>query len=272
MVDTNYILNDIGLNKKESIVYETLLRFKSLKVSELSRHVRVSRTSIYASLESLKEKKLIGRVKIDNHYEWEAYNPKLLVDNTKKNLQNLQLILPELSALFENRSNPPRLQDVQYYKTKEGVKKVYEGILNLRKGERVYFIEGSSSTEAKLKKFKSDYIINWQKRFKAKGIILEGLISNRSIHLLTKKLADKKAVEAHKNRMVITYILPEELMDFEIDILQYRHVVAIIAPKQDTSLIIENSGISQAFHKLFLIAKYLGKKIDLNSLLNTEND
>lgn len=56
------ILNKIGLDEKEVIVYLSVLKYSKITASELTKKTKFKRTTIYAVLERLLDKKLIGKM------------------------------------------------------------------------------------------------------------------------------------------------------------------------------------------------------------------
>jgi hypothetical protein len=106
----------------------------------------------------------------------------------------------------------------------------------------------------------------WQNEIKRKGIILEVVVSEKLLDVI--KNASSKMLEAAQGRASITYVLPDEVMDFHSDILVFGHHVAIITPKKQTAVVITDYITSLAFKQLIKVACMVGDKIDLNASIS----
>ncbi|MFA6376112.1 MAG: helix-turn-helix domain-containing protein [Candidatus Paceibacterota bacterium] len=126
------ILQEIGLNKKEAIVYQTLLETGPIEAREIlkkvAQKISTTRSNLYNILAALKEKKLATEKVKKGKNLFEAESPtKLLkvieesVSKTNQAQQNLAMALPELTSLYNLTTQKPV---VQFYEGIEGVKKV----------------------------------------------------------------------------------------------------------------------------------------------------
>jgi len=126
------ILQQIGLNEKEAIVYETLLESGPVEAREIlkkvSKKIKTTRSNLYNIMAALEERGLsIEKIKKGKNL-FEAESPtKLLevleesVKKTNQAQQNLAMALPELSSLYNLTTQKPV---VQFYEGVEGIKKV----------------------------------------------------------------------------------------------------------------------------------------------------
>jgi sugar-specific transcriptional regulator TrmB len=126
------ILQQIGLNEKEAIIYETLLESGPIEAREILRKVSpkisTTRSNLYNILTALKERGLlIEKVKKGKNL-FEAESPtKLLkvmeaaVQITNQAQQSLAMALPELTSLYNLTTQKPV---VQFYEGVDGIKKV----------------------------------------------------------------------------------------------------------------------------------------------------
>lgn len=256
-------LGQFGLTAKEIKVFIALLKMGHVTVSALSRAVGLPRTTLYLLLESLEKREFIHKIRVHNHNEWEAIDPKALYRRTRDNTDDLKDSLPELEKIYGSSVGQSKPSEIIYYRSREGIKKAYEAIFKLNASERAYIIEGSRSTEAKVKVLRKGYILEWQNAFKKRGIILEAIIGERSLKVLD--TVDKEVLQSHIGRMVIASILPDVLMNFDADIISFKDTVVIIIVSKDIAVFIHNHEIAEAFKSLFLIAEQVGKKIDLNT-------
>ena len=260
------ILEDFGLSAKEVAIYITLLKLQNSNISNLSRKSGMPRTTLYPLLNKLLKRGLVNIIHMGNHDEWEAMDPKELYQKTKSSLKNLEEAIPALELLRGSLVGHKKSSDILFYKSKEGIKKAYESVFKLHPYERVYSIEGNCSIEAKKDYFSSKYTINWQSKIKDKKIVWEGLLGEKSLEIV-KKIDNIEILKNSLGRMVIGTLLPDNLMDFDSDIISFKDVLIITIVSQNTTIFINNKEAAKAFQNLFLIAQQAGKKVDLNSYI-----
>lgn len=258
------IIESLGLEPKEADVFLALTELGRSTISGLARKLKMPRTSLYNAIEKLSGDGFIGEVKVGNHKEWEAVSPKAFYRKTKERIEDLQDIIPELEKL---RGGDKRHQEseILFYKGREGVRKAYDSILALPKGERVYSIEGFPSVEAKSRRLRRSYMLEWQVAFKKSGLVWETAISEETLGVV-KKL-DKELLEYHLGRPVIVHIIPAGLMKFSGEIISYKNTLIITSVERDLTIIINNDAVAEMFRNLFTIILTAGKKIDFNAFI-----
>lgn len=261
-------LAGIGISAKESSIFIALLELQRANISALGRKTGIPRTTLYSALEKFLIKGIAQKVRVGNHTEWGAVPPEELYRVAKNNLQDLKESLPELEKLYGFVSDEVKPAEILIYKSKEGLRKAYQNILNLRRFDRVYTIEGNKSVNAKLKNLDS-FVIDWQEAFKKRGIILEGIIGEKSLELI--KQAPKKVLQSHIDRKVITTILPSEIMDFDADIIMFKNTAVITVTERNLSFIIHNREIADTLKHLFLALQGIGRRVDMNAYLKNLN-
>lgn len=255
-------LASLGFEPKETAVLVALYRSGRSTVSRLSRTINMPRTTIATVLESLAKKAAIFRVRVGNHHEWEAVEPKMLYHGAEESLRAFKILLPELETMNQG-GKEARGAKILFYRGTTAMQQVFNKMLELKRGDRVYSFEGSRSTAAKLKVFKDSYAIRWQSTFKKKGIILEGMVSERLLDIISS--TSTPMIRSLIGRAVIVMVLPPGLMDFDSDIYVFRDTVLIITPEEKTSLVIEDRKTARAFKQLLTIALTAGRRVDLNA-------
>ncbi|OGZ09655.1 MAG: hypothetical protein A3D65_03060 [Candidatus Lloydbacteria bacterium RIFCSPHIGHO2_02_FULL_50_13] len=262
MTDVNTSLGLLGFSKTNIAVFLALLRLKRGNVSQIGRAAKLPRTTIYTALEILKERGLITPVKVGNHKEWEALPPSRLEGELKRGLASVHETIPELEKIYGMVGETDVGAVVKVYETRAGLLHAYNEILKLRRGERVLTIEGQASIEAKYTSMPVQLIIDWQTKFRKSGIILDAIAGEGALTTLEK--APVKVREAHIGRRVITTILPRSLINFEGDLLIFRHITLITIPRKNIAIVIEEPYITEMFRHLHGVIASFGRKIDLN--------
>lgn len=265
MTEIKAILRGLGITQKEGEILLVLYATKRSTVAELARQSKIPRTTIYTALASLLEKEIVIRVKTGKRELWEAIPPKRLLMMKQEHVIRLKTIVPDLEQLTMISESMEKSTVVQY-KGVRGLQRVYDMILDLGKGERVFGFEGGRSSEKKMSILPQEYSRAWQAEVKRKGIILEVVVSDTLLEIV--KSASREMLEAAKGRASITYVLPDDVMNFQSDILVFGHHVAIVTPKQLNAVVITDFMTSFAFKQLISVACQMGKKIDLNAYIS----
>ncbi len=133
----NNLLQEIGLNKKESAVYLSAISLGPTTILKISRDSGVKRTTAYSVIESLKKKGLmfieIGLFK--TIYKAEHPNKlSLIIEEKKIKLENLT---PELLSLYNLKSSGSK---ISYYEGFESIKILYLSLLGEVKKDDDYFV------------------------------------------------------------------------------------------------------------------------------------
>ena len=260
------LFEELGFSAKESVFLAALLRLKRSTISALGKKTGMPRTTLYTFIEKLSKRGLVHKVRVGNHDEWEILAPDALYRKVKRSVHDLKESLPELEKAYGAENTTKNRPIVAYYETHEGMKKAYETILKLPKGERVYSIEGVRSVEAKLKHLRKDYVLEWQEAFKKKGVIIEALTGEGALSELKKM--DEAHLRAQFGKAVIAGLLPDEYMEFGADMFCFQNTVIIAIPARDTVVVMQNQEIAALFKGLFRIAQDASRKIDLNAYVS----
>ncbi len=132
------ILTQIGLNKNEIKVYETLFRLGTSKTGAIMRIAEISSSSTYTSLASLTKRGLVSFQVKNNIKYYRAEVPTDLVQNMKKQTSALETLTKELSQLPITHQER---NEINMYQGMEGFKRAYESMLTeLKSGEQVSVI------------------------------------------------------------------------------------------------------------------------------------
>ena len=74
------ILQEVGLNDKEAIIYFELLKEKIANASKLAKLTKINRTTVYLELENLTRKGLVSYVIKNSKRYYQAALPEKLLD------------------------------------------------------------------------------------------------------------------------------------------------------------------------------------------------
>lgn len=131
-------LEQLGISKKASKTYLTLLKMGSGTVMDIAYKAELNRTTVYDLLKSLSERKLVTQTYKGKRRIFVALHPEKLnniIEHQKKIIDN---VIPELSQYFEQTGGRQR---IEYYEGIEGL--VYANDQILETTEKEYFYFGS---------------------------------------------------------------------------------------------------------------------------------
>lgn len=93
------ILEDIGLSEKEAKLYLALLEAGPSTTGPLIKKLGLHKATVYALLQRLQERGLVGSIVKGKHKEFQASAPELLLELLKEREDRVREALPELEKL-----------------------------------------------------------------------------------------------------------------------------------------------------------------------------
>lgn len=243
------LFRDAGLSTNEALVYKTLIEHTKLPVKELIKKTKLKRGNLYNILYSLEEKKLIEEFDYQKIKHFRALSPKRLREIVVEKRNNLRQVtvkldemLPGLLKEFQTSSEKP---GVYYYNGLEGLRHVYEKILN-EKHDLYVFVSDFERNDPEV-----DKMINKQIKKQYKAGIKVKAISAHDYH--------KKHLESLNKMNSFPKVIDSLKLDSEI--LVFGDNVAITTFRKDyfTTLII-NKQIAQTLKCIFKVLYATARK------------
>ena len=255
----------LDLTLAESKVLQGLVGYRALSVSELSRKIKVARTTVDAALRRLSGRKLVRRVVrhgTGNVRLWKVSRP-----------EKIAMELKEVAAPFEKKLERPQSHEIvggidtheigiTAFRGKKQILNAYEQMLRLSKTERVVFIQGNQSAEKQLHSLSKQYIGEFHKRFKRSGIIMEGINGKRLLQFF--KEIDIPFLKSHFGRLIIESLLPDEYMDFDLDIMVMRDTVVSIDIGSELVVVIRYPKFVKALNGITKFLQDSAQRTDIN--------
>ncbi|MCF7865431.1 MAG: hypothetical protein K9M11_02925 [Candidatus Pacebacteria bacterium] len=140
-------LSELGLSPESSKIYTYLLSVGTDKTKntayDISKNLKIPRSTVYLSIERLTTKKLVDSYKINNILHFLAEHPNRIQKDIDDKHDLFQGILPLLEDL---RKGGNTYYAVRTYTGKEGVKLVYDEIFDLKDIKELKNIYCISST------------------------------------------------------------------------------------------------------------------------------
>lgn len=134
---SNDTLKNIGFTEYESQIYELLLKLGEIPIAKLVNESGLKHSTVYSVVDSLVKKRLVMQSDIKKKLHVRAESPAKLLDIAKNQytvansaLSSVQSMLPFFLSLYINSTAKPA---VRVFEGIEGVKQVYQDILNEKK-------------------------------------------------------------------------------------------------------------------------------------------
>lgn len=236
-------LEDIGLSEKEALVYLELLRAETSSVLDLSKKTNILRTTIYPILESLEEKGLIAKTKVNKKIRFAAEQPERLetfieAQKIKLNEQSklVNEYVPQLKSLSRQAGEKPI---IKIYEGRDGILKANAESFGFEKsqpGDTAYFIYPFDLLE----NFFSDTEIK-----KARAVRLSKDIKSLAIYTYSK--GDRATSENSERIRIDANKYP---IKCDISIFKDRVRIHTLG-KSLSSILIKNQDIADTLKSLF---------------------
>lgn len=240
-------LTELGLTPEESKIYTYLLEVGTEKTKntayEISRNLKIPRSTVYLSIERLGAKKLVDSYKINNILHFIAEHPNRIQNDINEKLNLFQGILPILEDLRKGGNSH---YAVRTYTGKEGVKLVFDEMFDKKEIKELKNIYSVSSTNL------SDILPNG---FPEK---LDALKKKYDIH--TKMIAVASSVSVDKLERVYksdshreSRRLPSKY-NFDGSLYIFRNKIALfsLTDGEIYSVIMESKTLSHMIRNFFL--------------------
>lgn len=255
MEQTVQAIRSAGLSDKGARIYLALLELGGAFPSQIAKHTKLQRSTVYEILADLSVKGLISEIKKRNKYFYTIENPKRLLNFSKKSIiraqeeyQKLQEFLPDLEGLYGGVTSKPK---VSYFEGVDGVMGIYEDhISTQKKYEMLGFVNVAELMHFLPQKKYYEYV---QKK-EHLGITSRGIIPDT----LEDRSYEKTVYKSVKQKILpdVRYI-PKKEFPWKGDITIYStNKVSIInfSRKQVTGIIIESETIHKMMRMIFELA------------------
>lgn len=243
MEEIERLLELYGLNDKERKVYIACLQIGQDSAFNIAEKSGVKRATTYLILRSLIKKSLVTTHITTKSYLYAAASPENLVRDLEHRKNEVQNALPSLMALYNSQPDKP---SIEIFEGVEGMKQIYEEILNYLKenqevlfyGDLTHFVEHPVLLASWIKATKS-----------AKGVIRE-LANGDAIHLKY-----KSDVEQNQNPHHEVKLLPAGTRSFLNDNAVFSDKLVIFSTqKHFFATVVKSKEIAASYRTIFNLA------------------
>ncbi|HIP21630.1 MAG TPA: hypothetical protein EYG72_01610 [Candidatus Pacebacteria bacterium] len=127
MINLKKELKKLNLSDNEASLYLSLLELGEASVQRISKKSKISRTTTYDVIETLREKGLIIATKKQKRTFYYAENPSKLGNILEEKVNAFDNLLPELLAMSNLIDRKPK---IRFFEGVEGLKNIYKDTLN----------------------------------------------------------------------------------------------------------------------------------------------
>src|SRR3989344_5981784 len=129
-------LQELGLNKRESICYTALLELGSSKMGAIVKKTEIPSSKIYEILDKLIDKGLVSYVKIGKIKHYQASDPKNLLNYIDEKKKKIEEILPQL--LLKQKLSTK--QGVEMFEGQKALFSLFTDLIKDAKAKEQYLI------------------------------------------------------------------------------------------------------------------------------------
>lgn len=233
---TNTLIS-IGLTEKEAQIYMSAMALGPSSVQKIALSANVKRTTAYSVLESLKVRGLI-RVELKG---WKtlyvAESPEKLELIIEQMRQQVKKNMPDFSALYNLHSSGAF---IKYYEGLEGIKNVYESLLQDIKPHDDYLVIGDTKKWVELD---PEFFMNFIKRRAKKNINIR--ILSQETEIAHKHKKHEKNYNQEVKILPPEYVFSANLVIIPHKVIIHQLTLPIMA------MVIENDNIVKTNKELF---------------------
>ncbi|HRY59853.1 MAG TPA: helix-turn-helix domain-containing protein [Patescibacteria group bacterium] len=227
------LLEQLGLNDKESKIYLSLLEFGPANITQIALKSGIKRTTVYSFLDTLKNRSFIIETAVGGRKLYDVADPKELERVIEKQKDIVNQITPDLNNILGQREDKSKPK-VRFYEGVEGIKKVYEDTLNQPSGSEILAYAGF---EEAYRIIPESFLKSYVKRRVKKKISARGLLPFDSY--------SKIHIKENKKELRKTIALPADQFPMTNEINIYQNKVAIMSFQKDKiGIIIESEEIA----------------------------
>ncbi len=224
-------LQEIGLNKRESLCYTALLELGSSKVGPIIKKTAIPSSKIYEILAKLINKGFVTYIIKNNIKQYQASNPKALINYLEQKKKKIEEILPELLL----KQQLSIRQSVELYEGQKAVFSLFTNLIQDAKPKEQYLI--FSINEENKNKYTNLFFKNISIRRKEKKL---------DVRLLKNKKYYNRII--HKNLKIkyTQFNLPQGITIFR------NNIILLSWKNNPIAINIESEDFAQQLRQFFL--------------------
>ena len=152
------ILEKVGLDARESVVYLDLLHHPFSSMTDISHRTGIHRPVLYSLLPVMKERGIIFTKDHGKRTLYHASAPAALQEIVREAEAKLQSILPDIQYIYDSQGEDIR---VMHHSGVSGIQKIYQEIVDMLPEDGEYFAYTGKNALADTKLFTKKF---WETR------------------------------------------------------------------------------------------------------------
>ncbi len=232
-------LKSAGLDAKEAKAYLALLELGEATMGQLVKKSKLKRTTLYDTIDSLKDDGLVSLSKRDKKIVYIAENPRKIIEQLDEKKASVEKMLPELLSITNALHKKPR---IRYFEGIEGIKEVYKDTLRFPNQKLQAWV-----AEEMIHKFDQKFLDEYYTPRRLEKKIWAEVIAPDLPNIRTYKGIDTKSLR-------VTRLIDSNKFPFEVEISLYgRDHIGIMSFHDQLGLIIESESISRTLKSIFAL-------------------
>jgi len=257
----------LGLSKAELSIIDSLelkdSKSKDLSILNIGKATGIPRTSLYYMLPKLEKRGFIEMKRNNKKIFWRKSRNE---DFHKKYLKTIENVIEKKP----NTNSPVSGNDaVKILRGATQLFTVFSDLENLSNKNRVFAIQPDASLVQVVKKVPTTDAIRFCDIIKDKGIIIEGIVHEKSVDSIKNTLTDRKTarelLKSFGGRSADTSKMPDNfLADTKAEAYLYEDKVTLLNWDKEIAVIIKDKDIFHLVKEMFNSTKYLMERYDQN--------
>lgn len=231
------MLEGIGLDEKESLVYLSCLQLTNATNADIARKTGLNRITNYEVLKRLQKRGMITSFKRCHVTHFRALDPRLLIGQAKERVQFAEESLPELLAVANDLEKKPK---ISFFEGLEGIKQLYKDSLTAH--TNLLTFTNAHDLYALLGEYEKKYLAE---RVQRKIPVLAVCPDNE----------DSRAAKKQGPSVIRQVrLVPQEKYALNNEIMIYDNKLAIYSSEDEIGLLIENKELVETFKNIWHMA------------------
>lgn len=230
-------LQSVGLDIKEATAYLALLELGESAMGQLVKKSGLKRTTLYDTIESLKQRSLVSVSKKNKKIVYLAENPHKILEQLDEKRVSAEKMLPELLSITNVLQKKPR---IRYFEGIDGIKEVYKDTLRFPDQKLQAWV-----SEEMIHEFDQKFLDDYYTPRRLEKKIWAEVIAPDLPHIGEYKGIDQASLRVTK------LIDPKEFpLEVEISLYGTDHI-GIMSFQDKLGLIIESEPIARTLKSIF---------------------
>ena len=221
MTDLHSLITDAGFSGNEAKTYLYLLEHKLQSVTELAKHTKLQRPTIYSALHNLENKGLVSKTMLGKRTVYNPIHPRRLLQIITMKQHGLEAGVNKLVSLYESDCEKPKAQILEGI---EAVNSVYRDALErLKNGEEIRIFGNLESVSKKFPEVLDSFakiIGSFVYRAKVKDLMLDNKSAREYVERVSLKVRKNYELRLANKNLVFgfneQYILKDKIIYFSL--------------------------------------------------------